>query len=294
MIWLQAIRWSLCALLLTFSLGQAEQSDQNEHQPTTAVAVPDDSKQATSTNSSGAGTSPTAKTGGDPERDVSVNPNKFARNFLSDQKIIWTFPARLVKGSDWLPTLAVTAATTALVMGVDPYEGRYFRRHASTFDDFNNALSETRTTSATLLIPGSLAAGGYIFKNKYLAHSGLLALEAWVDVDILDEAIRVTARRERPLDIAPNGNYRDTWFKAGGNPLTAAGGFPSGHTGWAFAVATVIARRYPQHGWVRFVAYGLAAVDMFSRISSSNHFVSDSFFGTALGYSVGRFVVLRQ
>jgi PAP2 superfamily len=229
-----------------------------------------------------------------PDRDVSLNPKKFAANFFSDQKMIWTFPAKVVTGHDLVPVLAVAAITTGLVFGVDPEEGRYFRRHESTFQPLNDALSEHRTTAASLLIPASLTATGYIAKDKHLAHTGLLALEAWVDVDILDEAIRDAARRERPVNIPPNGNFADTWGKTSGDPLTSPGSFPSGHTGWAFAVATVISRRYPHQTWVHVLSYGLASVDLFSRLSSNSHFLSDSFFGAVLGYCTGRFVVLRQ
>jgi membrane-associated phospholipid phosphatase len=229
-----------------------------------------------------------------PERDVSLNPIKFAPNFFSDQKKIWTFPLKVATGHHLIPVLAILGATAGIVAGVDPPAARYFQRHASTYQGFNNFLSENVTTSGTLLIPTALMLGGYIGKDKYLAHTGLLALEAWVDIDILDIAIRSTMRRRRPLDIPANGSLRDTWFKTSGNPMTSSGSFPSGHTGWAFAVATVVARRYPQHKWIAALSYGLACVDMISRVTSSNHFVSDSVFGAALGYATGRFVVLRQ
>ena len=115
-----------------------------------------------------------------------------------------------------------------------------------------------------------------------------------MDIDILDIAFRSTFRRIRPMDVPPNGDFKDTWFKTNPNPLKSAGSFPSGHTGWAFAIATVVARRHGNHKWVPFVAYGLATVTSLSRFTSPNHFASDAFFGAVLGYSVGRFVVLRQ
>jgi hypothetical protein len=229
-----------------------------------------------------------------PDREASLNPKKFARNFFSDQKKIWTFPTKVATGHHVVPVLVVLGITAGLVVGADALEGRYFRQHASTFDGFNDALSEHRTTAASLLIPAGLVGGGYLSHRTYLAHTGILALEAWVNVDILDEAIRDVLRRQRPVNIPPNGNFSDTWFKTSGNPINSNGGFPSGHTGWAFSVATVVARRYPEHKWVRIVAYGLASVDMFSRLTSSSHFLSDSFFGAALGYATARFVVLRQ
>ena len=101
-------------------------------------------------------------------------------------------------------------------------------------------------------------------------------------------------RRERPAAIGTSGNYSDTWFDSHGSLLRGNGSFPSGHTIAAFSVATVVARRYPHHRWLPFVAYGLASVVAFSRVSLSAHFVSDVFFGGALGYSISRFAVLRQ
>jgi membrane-associated phospholipid phosphatase len=70
---------------------------------------------------------------------------------------------------------------------------------------------------------------------------------------------------------------------------------PSGHAIAAFSVATVMARRYgKQHKWLPFVAYGLAGVVGFSRMSLSAHYLSDVFVGGALGYGISRFAVLRE
>ena len=227
-------------------------------------------------------------------RDVSFSIKSFARNFFSDQKKIWTFPAKVATGHELVPVLAITGVTAALVAGVDPTEGKYFRTHAPTFSGFNNTFSEHRTTASTLLIPAGLAGLGLITRRSYLAHTGLLALEAWVDVDITAEVMRNIADRRRPLDVPLNGNYSNTWFKTASSPLHADGSFPSGHTGWGFAVATTIARRYPHRRWVQYLAYGLATVDLASRLTSSNHFASDAVFGGILGYAIGRFVVVRQ
>jgi len=42
------------------------------------------------------------------------------------------------------------------------------------------------------------------------------------------------------------------------------------------------------------VAYGVAGFVAFTRVSTNTHFLSDAFFGSALGYSVARFVTLRE
>ncbi len=286
------------SLMAVLCLGQILAQDRPLSSPDTdPAAQPPASEQQTDQNpapgqSQANRASPAASE--PPEREVSINPKIFARNFFSDQKMIWTYPARVATGHHVWPTLAIVGITGALVAGVDPYEGRFFRRHASDYTSFNNALSEHRTTAATLLIPTAFFGTGLIKKDKYLANTGLLALEAWVDVDVLGEGMRTIFRRERPYDIPVDGNFRNTWFKTLHNPLNASGSFPSGHTAWGFAVATVIARRYSKHKWVPIIAYSLAALDGISRITSSNHFAADDFFGAALGYTVGRYVVLRQ
>jgi len=58
-------------------------------------------------------------------------------------------------------------------------------------------------------------------------------------------------------------------------------------------VATVVSRRYPKYRWLPYVAYGLAGVVGFSRVTLSAHFPSDVFLGAALGYSISRYAVLR-
>src|SRR3954454_23368509 len=67
-----------------------------------------------------------------PPEGRTVSLKSFARNFFSDQKMIWTFPAKLATGKHVVPTLAVLGGTAAVVVAVDPTEGRYFRRHTST------------------------------------------------------------------------------------------------------------------------------------------------------------------
>jgi membrane-associated phospholipid phosphatase len=101
-------------------------------------------------------------------------------------------------------------------------------------------------------------------------------------------------RRLRPASVPTNGNFWDTWFDDNTRLLRSNGSFPSGHSIGAFSVATVIARRYGNHRWVPYVAYGGAALIGFSRLTLSAHFASDVFMGCALGYTISRFAVLRQ
>jgi membrane-associated phospholipid phosphatase len=226
------------------------------------------------------------------ERDVSWK--ELPGNFLSDQKNIWLFPAHLRHRSALVPALAVVAVTVALVVGVDPIEGRAFR-DSTEFLGFNRVVSGNNTSIGMALVPISFYAAGLIRKDDKSKKTALLVGEAVADAEFLTTVMKDIDRRLRPAVIGLHGNYSDTWFQSGGPWLRGQGSFPSGHTIAAASIATVVARRYGrEHRWVPYVAYGLTGLVGFSRLSWSSHFLSDVFVGGVFGYSISRFVVLQQ
>ena len=227
-----------------------------------------------------------------PAVDRPVSWKLLLPNLISDQERIWSFPARLVQGQSWISTTAVLGTTAGLV-ALDPTEAAYFHR-TSTFHGLNNILTGNATIMGTIAAPVSLYAIGLIRKDSKMQRTALLAGEAVADAEIVTTVFKDATRRVRPAGIPAGGNFSDSWFESGGSPLRGNGSFPSGHAIAAFSIATVIARRYGNHRWVPYAAYGLAAVVGFSRLSLSAHFLSDVFMGGALGYSISRFTVLRQ
>jgi len=242
----------------------------------------------------------------DPDRTPSASPTSapppayerpiswklLLPNLIHDQARIWSFPARLGRGHAWIPTAAVLGATAALV-ALDPAEAAYFHR-TRAFQGFNKIFTGNATSLGTIAAPVSLYAIGLIRRDSKMQRTALLAGEAVGDAEALTTVWKDATRRLRPAGIPVGGNYSDTWFDSGGSFLRGAGSFPSGHTIAAFAVATVVARRYGSHRWVPYAAYGMAALVGFSRISLLAHFTSDVLMGGALGYSISRFTVLRQ
>jgi membrane-associated phospholipid phosphatase len=227
-----------------------------------------------------------------PEYERTVSWKRMVPNLVEDQKIIWVFPAHLVNGRHLLPTFAMLGATAAIV-AADPPIARHFRK-TDSFHDFNRVFGNSATTGIIVGTPAVFYLTGLFTHDEWTKNTGLLAAEAVASVEVPNLFLRNTIRRKRPSDIPPDGNFSNTWFQSGGNPFRAQGSFPSGHMASAMAVATVISRRYPRQRWVPFVAYGIAGAIGFSRITRNTHFTSDVFFGGALGYSVARFVVLRQ
>ena len=210
----------------------------------------------------------------------------------SDQKQIWTFPARALRGRHWAPVLGVLGATVGMI-AADPHDTPYFRR-TNSLAGFNSAFSGRNTHYGTIIAPSALYVAGLIRKNPYQQKTALLAGVAVADTAIVTVVLKGATSRLRPRDVPVSGDFSDTWFQSKGNNwLRGHGSFPSGHTAAAFSVATVLSRRYPKHRWLPYVAYSLAGVVAFSRVSLTSHFPSDVVMGAALGYTVSRYVVLR-
>jgi membrane-associated phospholipid phosphatase len=236
-------------------------------------------------------TSAVAAPQGSAERKVSWK--LLGPNLLHDQKRIWLFPVAASGGRHLEGTLAVVGVTTGLVV-LDPRVARTFRG-TRAFDTFNRAFTGGNTWLGTEAVLPAVYVIGLVRQDSYAQHTALLGAEAFLDANVVSVAMEDGTHRLLPFQVPLNGNLSDTWFNYSrhGRYLRGAGGFPSGHTISAFAIATVIADRYPNPSWHRWVAYGLAGAVGFSRMSVQAHFPSDVFLGAALGYAIPHFMVLR-
>jgi membrane-associated phospholipid phosphatase len=229
--------------------------------------------------------------GGDPASDRKVSWSSLPKDFLHDQKLIWTFPVQLGKGKHWVPTAAIVGVTGVLI-ATDKYTMPYFRNHQGQLDDVNDTFNSYLTSAEVIAVPAGLLIAGYERGDEYQVQTAILAGEAYANSAIVDLAIKAVTRRKRPSDISVNGSFEDTFFAGGQSPFKGSS-FPSGHAAGVFSVATVVANRYRNHKWAPVLAYGFAAAISFSRITTASHFPSDVFLGAALGYTVTKYTVLQ-
>jgi len=223
-----------------------------------------------------------------PQRDVTWR--LLIPNILGDQKAMWfSFPHQLGKGHHWIPTITVVGLTAGLVYA-DQFDMPYFRR-TNSFSDFNEAFSKYNTDAMEVVGPAALYLVGLARGDAYAKKTALFAGEAAADSIMFYAVAQEATHRKRPIEIPPNGDFSDTFWE--GHKGLLSNSFPSGHTTEAFAIATVFERRYRRHKWVPWLAYGVAGAIAFSRITLQSHFPSDDFVGAAVGYAVGRYLVLR-
>lgn len=222
--------------------------------------------------------------------DVSWKTLPF--NILRDEKYVFLFPVSLAKGQHLLPTLAVTGTTAGLIVA-DPPAMRYFGP-TTDFNRFNETFNGAFTGSMEAAVPAGLFIFGLVMHDDYAAKTALLAGEAYADSAIPHVVIKIVSRRIRPSAMPPGSDYTHTFFRSTITPFGKGSSFPSGHAAGAFSIATVIARRYGDHKWVPYVAYGIAGLFSFSRIPDRAHYPADVFLGAALGYAITRYDTLRE
>ena len=216
-------------------------------------------------------TSPTPKPSSSPSLE-----REFFRNILRDQRAIWTSPLHLHReDAKWLAPLGLA---TAALIATD-------RRTADALGDNRTRLNVSHYVSylGSGYGSGGVAAAFYLVgrarDDARARETGLLGGEALIDSGIVAAALKTSTQRPRPRAGKERGDFFDGGLS-----------FPSGHTIAAWSLATLIANEYKDHPYVRFGAYGLAALVSASRFTGRNHFLSDVLVGSTIGYGIGRYV----
>jgi membrane-associated phospholipid phosphatase len=125
---------------------------------------------------------------------------------------------------------------------------------------------------------------GAIFKNDKARYTSLKGAEAFLLGFVTDQLLKQLTHRHRPYqDDPPNPSLWDGPFQ----PISNTS-FASGHSTAAFAVATVIATSYAKTVWVPILCYTLAGLTAASRVYNNDHWFSDVFVGSAMGFAIGR------
>lgn len=201
----------------------------------------------------------------------------YVKNLFSDQKKIWTSPARI--RSDHLPWLIPFVAVGGGLIATDSNVARQLSPRPGLISNSRNLGN---------LGAASFVAGGtgfYVYgrfaHNEHARETGVLASESALNSVAVAEILKLATGRERPSD-----NVKGRFFQGRTS-------FPSEHAMLSWSIASVIAREYPGP-WVKVTAYGLASAVSLSRIYSRDHFPSDVVVGGVLGYLIGRQVYVAH
>lgn len=140
-------------------------------------------------------------------------------------------------------------------------------------------------TYGTAAAAGGIYLSGLFTQDEHAKRAGVLAAEASIDSALIYGSMKLIFARQRPYT-----NPEDGKFFAGN---FSNGSFPSGHSALAWTIASVVAHEYPK--WpVQVLMYGLATTVATTRVTGGQHFPSDVFVGSTLGYLVGRYVANKD
>lgn len=214
----------------------------------------------------------------------------------SDVAYVFTSPLRITTKGGW-ELLALSTVTTGFILSLDdkideelarenyefsPQPFRQFAKLGQVYDDIKPVNFAVGLTATTL-------AGGLALRDKKLLQTSRLLAESMMGAYFFTAAGKGILGRARPY--TDHGPHDFSFFKFGHSEDFKS--MPSGHVSSAFALMTVIAKQY-DHWYVQIPAYTFAVSVAFQRMTSRNHWASDTIVGGALGYWVSSMLVQKQ
>lgn len=169
-------------------------------------------------------------------------------------------------------------AGTAFLMFIDEdVRHEVKKRSGSTLDAMEGIFEPLGRWEVQGIIGGCALGTGYLMRDRKLIDASLTGLEAYLITGGVVELIKFISGRERPYEEKGNGAF----FKGGLS-------FPSGHSARSFAWAAVFSEYYHDNKIVPLLSYGVATMIAVARLESDRHWASDVFFGSCLGFAIGK------
>lgn len=161
----------------------------------------------------------------------------------------------------------------------------------SVLHQVNPAWHDTSISVSNAMVYSTVATAGGIFltglvtDNTHAKDTGVAAARGAVDSAILYYGMKLVFNRERPYSGRGDGSFFSGNY--------SSGSFPSGHSTFAWTLASVVAHEYPK--WpVALLMYGMATTVSTARVTGGVHFPSDVVVGGAFGYLIGRYVAKQD
>jgi membrane-associated phospholipid phosphatase len=187
--------------------------------------------------------------------------------------------------ADWLrvgATIAVTAAIMPFDQGITNSTQGNQHYYNSPFVVGGRIYGEWYSIGTVTAIFGGYGILAHDTSAKKIA---IELFQAGAYSELFTEIIKIIVGRARPY--VNDGAYTFHPFTPINVDYQSS---PSGHATSAFALSTVMSR-HAHSTWLKILAYVPAGFTLFSRIYQDFHWASDEFFGAAVGFATGSWVV---
>jgi hypothetical protein len=208
--------------------------------------------------------------GDDPAAQSHGIIGRIIKRGLRDQKDLYAAPFK----PSHIKWDALVLAGTGAFLATDrrsekPLPDGHFQIYQNSSDI---ALGGLAASLAGLWIYGIKA------ENPHAKETGELELETLTNTFLIYVPMQFIAGRQRPGEGNGNGDF---WRHHAMNTS-----FPGGHAMFTWSMATVVAHEYPKP-WVKLLAYGAAMTVTAGRFLARDHWSSDMFVGSVLGFAIG-------
>lgn len=137
----------------------------------------------------------------------------------------------------------------------------------------------------TAAVAGGIYLTGLFTENEHSQEVGIRTAEATVDSVIMYGAMKAIFQRQRPYSGPGEGKFfAGNWTN---------GSFPSGHAMFTWTIASAVAHQYHSIP-LDILMYGMASTVTTTRVLAGQHFPSDVFVGSVLGYLIGDYVAHKE
>ncbi len=133
------------------------------------------------------------------------------------------------------------------------------------------------------LFAGTMLLSQFVSKNNKVAKTGKILFEALTVGSIATISLKFIFGKSRPY--LGKGNMDFLWFETSNRKNS----FPSGHVVTAFTTSTVLSKSI-NNTYASIVLYGLAGLTVYQRITSDNHWFSDTVLGASIGFLAGEYL----
>lgn len=234
--------------------------------------------------------SPAVAAPADPSSESIEVPNRWPRHlsdFTVEQLRLWKAPFHLNR-QDSREAAAILGFGAGLIAIDSPLSRVSTTAQERNLTKASNVIGAAASWSGSLGFLGAFYLSGRLRHDAWQQDTASLALRSALHASLITVTIKRLAGRERPLLENHRGRFGNVDQLSSGYQS-----FPSGHASSAWAIASVVASRYPKT-WVRWTSYGSAALISVSRVTGKKHFYADIFIGSYLGYKIGKWVVKGQ
>ncbi|HEX2953554.1 MAG TPA: phosphatase PAP2 family protein [Bacillota bacterium] len=208
--------------------------------------------------------------------------------YISDTESIATAPFHW-QASDWGKAALVLGIASVFYMK-DSEIRDWSQDHRSDAGDSIAKVAKHFGGNIVLLPLSALYLYGYESDDLRARRTALLGLESFIETTFITASLKYMGQRSRPY----TGDPYDTWDGIGLSGDNDYLSFPSTHAARAFSIATIIAEEYKDRPFVPILSYSLATLTALSRINDDEHWASDVFVGSAIGYFTAKAILARH